>query len=129
VNPAIRGAACEGARINASLSLKLTRLFTVPPQIVVAMRYVLLSVLTCAALWGVIALTTSGAQTYAVDFEHTASLTFWLLAAVATLITLSLCRFVVFGMPALVGAWCAGNKTWVYAALAGGAIYGVLYLT
>lgn len=100
-----------------------------------AMRYVLMTVLTCAAVWGVIALTTSGAQTDVVDFDHTASLTtqdngaFWLLAAVATLITLSLCRFVVFGMPALVGAWCTGNKTWVYAALAGGAIYGVLYLT
>lgn len=100
-----------------------------------ATRYLLLVSLAGAALWGVIALSTNGAQTYAVDFEHTASLTmqndgaFWLLAAVATLITLSLCRFVVFGLPTLVGAWCAGNKTWLYAALAGGAIYGVLYLT
>lgn len=100
-----------------------------------AMRYILLTVLTCAAVWGVIALSTSGAQTYVVDFDHTASLTtqdnsaFWLLGAVATLITLSLCRFVVFGMPMLVGGWFAGNKTWLYAALAGGAIYGALYLT
>ncbi len=100
------------------------------------MRYLMMVALTGAAVWGVIALSTSGAPTYAVDFEHTASLTttqnnasFWLLAAVATLITLSLCRFVVFGLPALVGQWCEGNKTWLYAALAGGALYCVLYLT
>jgi hypothetical protein len=100
------------------------------------MRYILMVALTGAAVWGVIALSTSGAPTYAVDFEHTAALTsspnnasFWLLAGVATLITLSLCRFVVFGLPSLVNQWCEGNKTWIYAALAGGAIYGVLYLT
>ena len=99
------------------------------------MRYLMMVALAGAAVWGVIALSTSGAPTYAVDFEHTAALStqnngaFWLLAAVATLITLSLCRFVVFGLPSLVNQWCEGNKTWLYAALAGGAIYGVLYLT
>ncbi|MGV1014053.1 MAG: hypothetical protein ACOYB4_03690 [Methyloceanibacter sp.] len=99
------------------------------------MRYVLLVAATGAAVWGVIALSANSPQIYAVDFEHTASLAahdnmaFWLLAGVATLITLSLCRFVVFGLPSLVNSWCQGNKTWLYAALIGGAVYGVLYLT
>ncbi len=100
----------------------------------VAMRYLLMVSLAGAAVWGVIALSTSGAQTYAVDFEHTASFatqkdaSFWLLAAVAILLTLSLCRFVVFGLPSLVNAWCQGNKTWLYMAMLGGAACGVLYL-
>ena len=100
----------------------------------VAMRYLLMVSLAGAAVWGVITLSTSGAQTYAVDFEHTASFatqkdaSFWLLAAVAILITLSLCRFVVFGLPSLVNAWCQANKTWLYMAMLSGAAYGVLYL-
>ena len=98
------------------------------------MRYAMLTAAAGAAVWGVIALSTSGAQTHAVDFEQTASFatqndaSFWLLAGVAILITLSLCRFVVFGLPSLVNAWCQGNKTWLYLAMLGGAAYGVLYL-
>jgi hypothetical protein len=98
------------------------------------MRYATLVALAGAAVWGVIALSASSAQMYVVDFDHTASFatqnnaSFWLLASVATLITLSLCRFVVFGLPSLVNTWCQGNKTWLYMAVLGGAAYGVLYL-
>ena len=97
-------------------------------------RYAMLVALAGAAVWGVIALSASSTQMYVVDFDQTASFatqnntSFWLLAAVATLITLSLCRFVVFGLPSLVNTWCQGNKTWLYMAVLGGAAYGVLYL-
>ena len=39
---------------------------------------------------------------------------FWLLAAIATLITLSLCRFVIFGLPSMVDGWYQEHKQWIY---------------
>ena len=53
---------------------------------------------------------------------------FWLLASVATLITLSLCRFVIFGLPSMFGGWYQGNKQWIYMLACGGLLYAVFYL-
>jgi hypothetical protein len=44
------------------------------------------------------------------------------------LITLSLFRFVVFGLPALVDACFKDTRTWSYLLVLGGLIYGVFYL-
>jgi hypothetical protein len=101
------------------------------------MRYAILVAATALAVWGVIALSTSSAQVYLVDAGHTGAIgtlatqenvSFWLLATIATVITISLCRFAIFGLPSMVGEWCRGHKAWFYTAIAGGAVYGVLYL-
>jgi hypothetical protein len=54
---------------------------------------------------------------------------FWLLAAIATLITLSLFRFVFFGLPSMAGGWYQERKQWIYTILGGGLLYAVFYLT
>jgi hypothetical protein len=47
---------------------------------------------------------------------------------VAMLITLSLFRFLIFGLPALVDACFKDTRTWSYLLVLGGLIYGVFYL-
>jgi hypothetical protein len=71
-----------------------------------------------------------------VDAGHTATapagapsdIAFWLLAAIATLITLSLGRFVFFGLPSMVDGWYQEHKNWIYALIGGGLLYAVFYL-
>ena len=71
-----------------------------------------------------------------VDAGHTAAapagapsdIAFWLLAAIATLITLSLCRFVFFGLPSMVDGWYQEHKNWIYTLIGGGLLYAVFYL-
>ena len=53
---------------------------------------------------------------------------FWLLASIATLITLSLGRFVFFGLPAMVDGWYQEHKNWIYTLIGGGLLYAVFYL-
>jgi hypothetical protein len=52
---------------------------------------------------------------------------FWFLTSVAGLMVVSLCRFVVFGIPSMVGNWYEKEKDWIYtlafAAIALGAYY------
>ncbi len=50
------------------------------------------------------------------------------LAAIATLITLSLCRFVIFGLPSMFGGWYQEHKQWIYMLVCGGLLYAVFYL-
>ena len=52
----------------------------------------------------------------------------WMLGGVAVLITLSLMRFVVFGLPSMMDGWFQQNKSWLYTLVIGGLIYGVFYL-
>jgi len=52
----------------------------------------------------------------------------WLLAAAATLITFSLCRFVIFALPSMVDGWYQEHKSWFYSILFGGLLYAALYL-
>jgi hypothetical protein len=101
-------------------------------------RYALLMALTAAAVWGALNLGASNAQMFLVDAGQAGlpapglgtlpSLTFWALAAVATLITLSLCRFVLFGLPSMVDGWYQTRKSWIYTLIIGGMIYGAFYL-
>ncbi len=53
----------------------------------------------------------------------------WLLALAAALITLSLCRFVIFGLPSMMDEWYRDNKSWLFVAAGGSAICGLMYLT
>jgi hypothetical protein len=92
-------------------------------------RYAFLVALAVSSVWAVITMSASRGQMLLVDVgESGTNVSFWLLAAVAILITLSLCRFVIFGLPAMVDEWYGDKQSWIYIIIAGGALYGVFYL-
>ena len=100
------------------------------------MRYAMLAAIGAASIWAVITASANNGRWLLVDAGHTAAgpagassnISFWLLAAVATLITLSLVRFVIFGLPSMFGGWYEQRKQWVYALGCGALLYGVFYL-
>ncbi len=95
------------------------------------MRYAMLVVVAAAAVWGAINLGASNASMMLVDAGQGAprsSLSLWVLGLVAAFITLSLCRFVIFGLPSMMDDWYRDNKSWLFVACAGGLIYGMFYL-
>jgi hypothetical protein len=97
------------------------------------MRYTMLVGVAAAAIWGAINLGANDAGAFLVDAGHTGSigqstLSAWMLGAVAALITLSLLRFVIFGLPSMMDGWFQQNKSWLYTLVIGGLIYGVFYL-
>ena len=95
-------------------------------------RYGFLLAVAAAAVWAVINLGTSNAAMDLVDAGQSggapANPSFWVLGAIATLMTLSLCHFVIFGLPSMVDDWYRDNKSWFYTILLGGAAYGYFYL-
>ena len=93
-------------------------------------RYITLVTVSAAALYGALNMSTTNSQMILVDAGGGAmstNLTIWVLGGIAALTTLSLCRFVFFGLPAIVGGWYASNKsrltTLILGGLAGGAYY------
>lgn len=100
------------------------------------MRYAMLASIGVASIWAVITASANSGGWLLADAGHTASgpagapndVAFWLLAAVATLITLSLARFVIFGLPSMLGGWYEERKQWIYALACGALLYGVFYL-
>jgi hypothetical protein len=50
------------------------------------------------------------------------------LGGVVGVTALSLCRFVIFGLPSMMGNWCRDNRSWAFTAGAGALIYGAIYL-
>jgi hypothetical protein len=95
-------------------------------------RYAMLMAMAASALWGLIVVSNSdGGQMLLADAGQggtPGSTSFWLLASVATLIALSLVRFMIFGLPALVDAGFKDKRTWSYLLMLGGLIYGMFYL-
>ncbi|HMK41317.1 MAG TPA: hypothetical protein VK451_07130 [Methyloceanibacter sp.] len=95
-------------------------------------RYALLVALAASSVWCLIVVSkSSGSEMLLADAGQSGTpvnVSFWLLASVATLITLSLFRFLVFGLPALVDACFKDTRTWSYLLVLGGLIYGVFYL-
>jgi hypothetical protein len=51
-----------------------------------------------------------------------------MLGGIAVVTTLSLCHFVVFGIPSLLGGWYASNKQWLGALVILLLMWGVFYL-
>jgi hypothetical protein len=100
------------------------------------MRYAILVALAAASVWALFDVSTVQAPMLLVDARHTGAapagapsdIAFWLLAVIATLITLSLCRFVIFGLPSMVDGWYQERKQWIYTILGGGLLYVVFYL-
>jgi hypothetical protein len=96
------------------------------------MRYAMLVGVAAASVWGAVNLGTSNADVFLVDAGHTgsvgqSSLSLWVLGAVAALITLSLLRFLVFGLPSMMDGWFQQNKSWIYTLVVGSLIYGAYY--
>jgi hypothetical protein len=92
-------------------------------------RYTFLVTMTAASVWAAIVMAARSGQMLLVDIgQGGTNASFWLLAAVAILITLSLCRFVIFGLPAMVDEWYGDKKSWIYTIIAGGALYALFYL-
>ena len=99
-------------------------------------RYAIMMGLAAASVRALFDASATQAPMLLVDAGHTAAapagapsdIAFWLLAAIATLITLSLGRFVFFGLPSMVDGWYQEHKNWVYALIGGGLLYAVFYL-
>ena len=99
-------------------------------------RYAILVALAAASVRALFDVSASQAPMLLVDAGYTAAapagttsdIAFWLLAAIATLITLSLGRFVFFGLPSMVDGWYQEHKNWIYTLIGGGLLYAVFYL-
>jgi hypothetical protein len=95
------------------------------------LRYAMLLAAAAVAVWGAVNLGTTSTNVYLVDAGQAgppANVLLWVLGGVAGVITLSLCRFVIFGLPSMMGNWCRDNRSWAFTAGAGALIYGAIYL-
>lgn len=94
------------------------------------MRYAMLVGVAGVAVWGAVNLGASNATMVLVDAGGApqANLSLWVLGLVASFITLSLCRFVIFGLPSMFDDWYRDNKSWLFVAGGGALIYGAFYL-
>jgi len=82
------------------------------------MRYAILVTLAIASLCAMISAGADNGQRFLVDAGQSGALAsqevfLWMLGGIAVITTLSLCHFVVFGIPSLVGGWYASNKQWL----------------
>ena len=100
-------------------------------------RYAMLLAAAAVAVWGAVNLGTTNTGVFLVDAGHvgsvayggpSANLSLWVLGAVASFITLSLCRFVIFGLPSMMDGWYRDNKSLLFTAGAGALLYGAFYL-
>jgi hypothetical protein len=96
------------------------------------MRYVILIALAAAAIWAVISTGAETGERFLVDAGQGGTdaqhLALWLLAGIALITSLSLGRFVFFGIPSMLGNWYQTNRQWLYTIMLGGLIWGVFYL-
>ena len=96
------------------------------------MRYAILVTLAIASLCAVLSASADSGQRFLVDAGQgaAASQDFFLcvLAGIAVVTSLSLCRFVVFGIPTLLGGWYASNKQWLGTLLILVLMWGAFYL-
>jgi hypothetical protein len=101
------------------------------------MRYAMLVAMAAASVWGLFDVSMARVPMFLVDAGQTGAtgpssasgdVAFWLLASIATLITLSLGRFVFFGLPSMIGGWYQEHKNWIFALIGGGLLYAVFYV-
>jgi len=95
------------------------------------MRYAILVAFAAASICAVISAGADQGRRFLVDAGQAGSdpqsIALWLLAGLALITTLSLGRFVVFGIPSMLGSWYQTNRQWLYTLLLGGLIWGVFY--
>jgi hypothetical protein len=97
------------------------------------MRYAILIALAIASLCAVITASADSGQRFLVDAGQSGAassqnIVLWMLAGVAIVTSLSLCRFVVFGIPTLLGGWYTSNKQWLGTLLLLALMSGAFYL-
>jgi len=95
------------------------------------MRYAMLVGVAAAAVWGALNLGSSNASMMLVDAGQGApqtNVSLWVLGLVAAFITVSLGRFVIFGLPSMMDDWYRDNKSWLFLVIGGGLLYGAFYL-
>lgn len=92
------------------------------------MRYAVLVTLTVASLSAMMGASAESGQSFLVDAGQGADLYLWMLAGIALISSVSLYRFVAFGIPTLLAGWYASNKQWLYTLLFAAMIWGVFYL-
>ena len=95
------------------------------------MRYAMLVGVAAVSVWGAVNLGTTNADVFLVDAGQgapPANLSLWLLGLIAAFISLSLFRFVIFGLPSMMDGWFQNNKSWLYVTVGGALIYGAVYL-
>ena len=95
------------------------------------LRYVFLIALATGAIWAAFNVGASQAQLLLVDAGQSGldakTMHLWALGAIAAVIGFSLCRFVIFGLPAMIDSWYQGSKHWIYTVIFGAAILSVFY--
>ena len=95
------------------------------------MRYAILVTLTVASLCVLMSVSAESGESFLVDAGHGVAAPqdfyLWMLAGIALITSVSLYRFVAFGIPTLLAGWYASNKQWLYTLLLAGAIWGVFY--
>jgi hypothetical protein len=95
------------------------------------MRYAILVTITVASLCVVMNARAGSGQRFLVDASQSAAAPqdfyLWMLAGIALLTSVSLYRFVSFGIPTLLAGWYASNKQWLYTLLFAAMIWGVFY--
>ena len=96
------------------------------------MRYAILVTLAVASLCAMMSASAdSGQSSWSMPARAAAApqdFFLWMLAGIALLTSVSLCRFVAFGIPTLLGGWYASNKQWLYTLLFAAMIWGMFYL-
>src|SRR5262245_41056367 len=96
------------------------------------MRYGVPVMLTVASLSALMSASADSGQRYLVDAGQGAGAPrdffLWMLTGIALITSVSLGRFVMFGIPAMLGGWYASNRQWLYTLLLGAIICGVYYL-
>jgi hypothetical protein len=96
------------------------------------MRYAMLAALAVASLYAALSIGETSGQQILVDAGHGVEnpneIGFWMLGAIAALTGFSLVRFVIFGIPTMLGGWYQSNKEWLYTLILGGVIWGMFYL-
>ena len=89
-------------------------------------RYATLAALGAASIWAVITIGASEGQWLLADTglaRGEGNIAYWLLAAIAMLIMVSLGRFLIFGRTPVVDGWYEEHKSWIYTILGGGLLY------
>jgi hypothetical protein len=96
------------------------------------MRYAILVALTVTSLCAMMGAGAESGQSFLVDAGRGVAAPqdfyLWMLAGIALIASMSLYRFVAFGIPTLLAGWYASNKQWLYTLLFAAGIWGVFYL-
>ena len=96
------------------------------------MRYAIPVTLAIASLSAMMSASADSGQSFLVDAGQGAAAPqdffLWMLAGIALITSVSLYRFVAFGIPTLLAGWYATNKQWLYTLMFAAMIWGTYYL-